>query len=99
MSRPTVSKLRHDIDRGRGGDKVDGIDPAAAPLGTDEEAAGTPVPPEAVAMAHAQEIGSAPVTSEKKDSDHAVAIYVVLIAVIVATLGCAIWLSVPPTSF
>ena len=30
------------IDRGEEGDKVPGFDPAAAPLGTDEEAAGTP---------------------------------------------------------
>jgi hypothetical protein len=61
---PTASKLRHDIDRGRGGDKVDAIDPAAAPLGTDDEAAGTPVPPEAVAMAYAQEIGSSPASKD-----------------------------------
>jgi len=38
-----VDKLRDDIDRGRTGDKVDVSDPAAAPLGTDDEAAGTPV--------------------------------------------------------
>jgi hypothetical protein len=31
-----------DIDRGVTGDKVPGSDPAAAPLGTDDEAAGTP---------------------------------------------------------
>ena len=30
------------IDRGEEGDKVPGFDPSAAPLGTDEEAAGTP---------------------------------------------------------
>jgi hypothetical protein len=34
--------LKYDIDRGRGGDKVDAFDPAVAPLGTDDEAAGTP---------------------------------------------------------
>lgn len=33
--------LRHDIDTGRTGDKVDFVDPAAAPLGTDAEAGGT----------------------------------------------------------
>ncbi len=42
-AKPTVEQLRNDIDRGRTGDKVEGVDPAAAPLGTDEEAAGTPV--------------------------------------------------------
>ena len=46
----TSAQLRDDIDSGRSGDKVPALDPAAAPLGTDEEAAGTPTPPEAVAM-------------------------------------------------
>jgi hypothetical protein len=38
----TVDRLREDIDRGVTGDKVPGSDPAAAPLGTDDEAAGAP---------------------------------------------------------
>ncbi len=46
MARPeppeTVDALREAIDRGLTGDKVAGSDPAAAPLGTDAEAAGTP---------------------------------------------------------
>lgn len=37
-----VAQLRDRIDRGEAGDKVSYPDPAAAPLGTDEEAAGTP---------------------------------------------------------
>lgn len=39
---PTVDRLRSDIDEGRTGDKVRYPDPAAAPLGSDDEAAGTP---------------------------------------------------------
>lgn len=39
---PTVERLRADIDSGRTGEKVRYPDPAAAPLGSDEEAAGTP---------------------------------------------------------
>lgn len=35
--------LRRDLDAGRGRDKVAAPDPSAAPLGTDDEAAGTPV--------------------------------------------------------
>ena len=35
-------RLKHAIDAGRTGDKVPGFDPGAAPLGTDEESAGTP---------------------------------------------------------
>lgn len=50
-----VSRLKNDINSGRTGDKVPAFDPAAAPLGTDEEAAGTPVPAAAVEMARANE--------------------------------------------
>lgn len=38
----SVQRLRADIDRGRTGDKVDWPDPAAVPLGNDEEAGGNP---------------------------------------------------------
>ena len=48
-------QLRNDIDRGKTGDKVPFRDPAAAPLGSDDEAAGHPPGPEAVARARAQE--------------------------------------------
>jgi len=37
-------RMRADIDRGLTGDKVPATDPAAAPLGTDDEAAGTTPP-------------------------------------------------------
>jgi hypothetical protein len=52
----TVERLRRDIDHGRTGDKVRVTDPAAAPLGADEEAAGTPLPRAAVAQARTQEL-------------------------------------------
>ena len=39
---PTVDRLRADIDSGRTGDKRPARDPAAAPLGTDDEAGGAP---------------------------------------------------------
>ena len=48
-------RIRGDIDHGRTRDKVDVADPAAAPLGTDEEAAGTPASPEEVALARANQ--------------------------------------------
>ena len=51
----TVSQLRDDIDSGRTGDKVRWPDPAAAPLGTDEEGAGTPLSFGAVTQARAVE--------------------------------------------
>jgi hypothetical protein len=43
LRRSTAEQLRDDIDHGRTCDKVDALDPAAAPLGADEEAAGTPL--------------------------------------------------------
>ena len=52
---PTADQLRADIDSGRTGDKVPGPDPAIAPLDTDDEAAGTPPSPQALAMARAFE--------------------------------------------
>jgi hypothetical protein len=52
----TTEQLRDDIDRGRTGDKIDAPDPAVAPLGTDEEAAGTPPDPCVVAAARAIEV-------------------------------------------
>jgi hypothetical protein len=48
---PTVDQLRKEIDRGQSGDKAPGVDPAAAPLGTDDEAAGHPPTEEERAMA------------------------------------------------
>lgn len=60
MNRPdepgTSDRLREDIDRGRTGDKVDFPDPAAAPLGTDDEAAGDPATSDQVHMARQAEL-------------------------------------------
>lgn len=47
--------LKRDIDAGLTGDKVAAPDPAAAPLGTDDEAAGTPITPAQLAMAQRTE--------------------------------------------
>ena len=56
----TADALRHSLDRGRGGDKTDFSDPAAAPLGTDDEAAGFPHTREQIRMAAAAELGPRP---------------------------------------
>jgi hypothetical protein len=52
----TIEQLRSDIDHGRTCDKIDAPDPAVAPLGSDEEAAGTPPHPAAVEAARALEV-------------------------------------------
>jgi hypothetical protein len=41
-----VDQLKADIDSGKAGDKIAWPDPAMAPLGTDDEAAGTPPTPD-----------------------------------------------------
>ena len=48
---PTTAQLKGDIDSGRTGDKVGAYDPGLSPLGTDDEAAGTPAEPRRVQMA------------------------------------------------
>ncbi len=53
---PTAQELKGAIDSGRTGDKVAFDDPGAAPLGTDDEAAGTPDTAERVALAMGQEL-------------------------------------------
>lgn len=47
-NKATTDQLRNDIDSGRTGDKIPFPDPAAAPLGTDDEAAGQPTDPRTV---------------------------------------------------
>jgi hypothetical protein len=56
----TTDELRVDIDSGWTGDKVDWPDPAAAPLGTDDEAAGTPPSRERAELALRQELSRQP---------------------------------------
>jgi hypothetical protein len=53
---PTTAELKHDIDSGRTGDKVQLVDPGLAPLGTDDEAAGRPPTPHRVALARYHEV-------------------------------------------
>jgi hypothetical protein len=54
---PNPDQLRHSIDSGKTGDKVDFPDPAAAPLGTDDEAAGNPITQEQLDIAMRYEAG------------------------------------------
>lgn len=50
-----MDALRETIDRGETGEKVPADDPAAAPLGTDDEAAGTSPDPEVVEQVQKRE--------------------------------------------
>lgn len=52
---PTTAQLRGDIDSGRTGDKIALFDPGLSPLGTDDEAAGTPAEPHRIRLARRME--------------------------------------------
>ena len=51
----TTAQLKADIDSGRTGDKVAAADLGLSPLGTDDEAAGTPASPGRIHTARMQE--------------------------------------------
>jgi hypothetical protein len=55
-----LDRLRADIDRGKTGDKVPARDPAAAPLGTDDEFADASLSPSLAARTHAREVATGP---------------------------------------
>lgn len=59
-------KLRQRIDTGQTGDKVDFPDPAAAPLGTDDEASGNPISHKQLRMALSSEVKK---NAEKRHSN------------------------------
>ena len=71
---PNVAQLQADIQHGLTGDKAPGFDPAAAPLGTDEEAGGHPAQPAQVRQARAQAASGAqparPNASEPSRAPH-----------------------------
>jgi hypothetical protein len=84
-----VAQLRDDIDSGRTGDKVAAIDHAAAPLGTDEEVAGTPVPPDLIARTRGIErksIGDATAASQKTVAGRLMLAVVLLLGLIAIAL-------------
>jgi hypothetical protein len=88
----TTERLRKDIDRGQAGSKVDYPDPAAAPLGTDDEAAGTPPTQAQVRSAHQQEVTSSPPKQKEQQLDAGAYIYAAIIGVVVAVLcGIVVW--------
>ncbi|WP_323717948.1 hypothetical protein [Paracoccus aminovorans] len=78
--------LRDDIDAGRTGDKVGFPDPAAAPLGTDDEAAGTPISPEQLHLAQRAERarGSASPDAERRPGWARSIVLVLVLAVLLA---------------
>jgi hypothetical protein len=85
---PNTDQLRHAIDSGRTGDKVDAPDPAAAPLGTDSEAAGAPPLPNAVRTSMRAELQH-PRTAENQWS--AAPVWYVSFVVLIAIAGIVLF--------
>jgi hypothetical protein len=90
----TTARLRAEIDSGRTGDKVATIDPAAAPLGTDDEAAGTPPTLDAVALARRHELKYAHDRGDQRKASAAL-VYTALLAVIAAILVGVLFFIIP----
>src|SRR3712207_4672545 len=65
---PNAAMLKGDINAGRTGDKNEVFDPGLSPLGTDEEAGGTPLKPEQVDLARHQESSARWQNGNDKDS-------------------------------
>jgi hypothetical protein len=82
----TVAQLKADIDSGRTGDKIPVLDPAAAPLGTDDEASGTPPDPAAVTMARRQSAAPGPSGEPERSARFGAAWIVVAVAIAAAIL-------------
>jgi hypothetical protein len=85
---PTTEQLRRDIDAGQTGEKIDFPDPAAAPLGTDDEASGNPPSAEQRRMA----ARTAPDHPQSRTSAGAL-IYPVLVLLVVIGIAVVLFLA------
>jgi hypothetical protein len=88
---PTADRLRADIDSGLTGDKVTHSDPAVSPLGTDDEAAGTPVSNEQLRL---EEKARPKRPAPQHPENRGLGIYVIVMVAIVGLLTLAIWINV-----
>ena len=95
--RPTSAMLKGDIDTGRTGDKNPVFDPGLAPLGTDDEAAGTPPSMFRVALArHSENLerwirGSSRVGAAHNNWDGFPGTFVGFIGLVALVLMIGIW--------
>ena len=90
----TSAQLRHAITRGQSRDKVSNIDPAAAPLGTDDEAAGRSPSRQEIDLAAKQELRSAPVPSQPSEPSP-----IVILIGAAALLAIGVWVGVMFSGF
>jgi hypothetical protein len=93
MPEPNSSQLRHKIDSGQTRDKIAFPDPAAAPLGTDDEAAGAPPSTEAVETARRHEEAPERTGSPQRERVFGLAVYLLIAAGFAAALIGAAFLA------
>jgi hypothetical protein len=86
-SHDTLEQLRADIDSGRTGDKVSAPDPAMAPLGTDDEAAGTPPSSAAIALTRGLETSNTHQPQPRTGLGHAWILIAFIVALAIAIVG------------
>jgi len=95
--RPTSAMLKGDIDSGRTGDKNPVFDPGLSPLGTDDEAAGTPPSAFRIALARHYEnvtrwVGEASKTGAVHNKHEGFpSVFVSFIAAVGIVLTIGIW--------
>ena len=89
-----VDQLRAAIDSGKTGDKVAAFDPAAAPLGTDDEAGGAP--PSASEVMCAADIELRVIKPTPNRIGAAIWIYMLFIAMLVVFFITALGLAAAP---
>jgi hypothetical protein len=90
----TTEQLRIAIDQGQASSKVDATDPAAAPLGTDDEAGGTPNTAAQVRLAATHEVRATPISKRQRSSGIGAAWWLIGFTAFIALsiLGAAAWL-------
>ena len=87
-----AAQLRAKIDAGQASDKVPFPDPAAAPLGTDDEAAGTPPPNAATRAAMARETTrAAPTKAPDRTGPWVWALVLAAVLVVAAAVAVLYW--------
>lgn len=86
-----MSQLRAEIDSGQTGDKVPFPDPAAAPLGTDDEAGGATLRPKAIAADAARETSRNTPTKAPDDTGPWVWVLVLVGLLVIAAAAAAVY--------
>ena len=92
---PTTGQLRSAIDREAAGDKVDSHDPAAPPLGADEEASGRAPSPAETPMSPRQELSQSLVEAQPRPAGRrsplVLAAALATLCIILAAVAWGLW--------